>query len=112
MVPPLFDTYRPVSALKEAGFPDEQAVAVVDAIGGALTGGLAAKADLAEVKADLAEMKADLADVKAQPKGDVAVVKAEVAKPKAELYRPMWLIVMGIAGLTVGLTVALIKLLP
>ena len=53
MVSRLFDTYRAVNALKEAGFPDEQAVAVVDTIGGAMTGGLATKADLAEVRSEL-----------------------------------------------------------
>ena len=112
MAPPLFDTYRAVSALKEAGCPDEQAVAVVDTIGGALTGGLAAKADLTEVKAGLAEMKAGMTDVKAQRKGGVAVVKAKATESKAESYRLSWLIVMGIAGMTVALTVALVKLLP
>ena len=98
MVSRLFDTYRAVNALKEAGFPDEQAVAVVDTIGGAMTGGLATKADLAEVKAEL--------------KGDVASVKTDLAEFKSELYRHLWLMGMGLVTLNVGLTVALIKLLP
>ena len=87
MVSRSFDTYRAVNALKEAGFPDEQALAVVDTIGGAMTGGLATKADLAEVRTDLAEFK-------------------------SELYRHLWLMGMGLVTLNVGLTVALIKLLP
>ena len=98
MVSRSFDTYRAVNALKEAGFPDEQAVAVVDTIGGAMTGGLATKADLAEVKAEL--------------KGDVASVKTDLAEFKSELYRHLWLMGMGLVTLNVGLTVALIKLLP
>ena len=98
MVSSLFDTYRAVNALKEAGFPDEQAVAVVDTIGGAMTGGLATKADLTEVKAEL--------------KGDVASVKTDLAEFKSELYRHLWLMGMGLVTLNVGLTVALIKLLP
>ena len=98
MAPPLFDTYRAVNALKEAGFADDQAVAVVDTIGGALTGGLATKTDLVEVKAEL--------------KADVAAVKADVAEFKGELYRHLWLMGMGLVTLNVGLTVALIKLLP
>ena len=98
MVPRLFDTYRAVNALKEAGFPDEQALAVVDTIGGAMTGGLATKADLTEVKAEL--------------KGDVASVKTDLAEFKSELYRHLWLMGMGLVTLNVGLTVALIKLLP
>ncbi len=91
MVSPVFDTYRAVNALKESGFPDEQAVAVVDTIGGAMTGGLATKADLAEVKAEL---------------------KSDIAEFKSELYRHLWLMGMGLVTLNVGLTVALIKLLP
>ena len=116
MVQPLFDTYRAVNALKEAGFPDEQAVAVVDTIGGAMTGGLATKADLAEVKAelkgDVASVKTDLAEAKTEIKGDVAAVKADVAAFKGELYHHLWLMGMGLVTLNVGLTVALIKLLP
>ena len=91
MVSRLFDTCRAVNALKEAGFPDEQAVAVVDTIGGAKTGGLATKADLAEVKAEL---------------------KSDIAEFKSELYRHLWLMGMGLVTLNVGPTVALIKLLP
>ena len=91
MVSPVFDTYRAVNALKEVGFPDEQAVAVVDTIGGAMTGGLATKADLAEVKAEL---------------------KSDITEFKSELYRLLWLMGMGLVTLNVGVTVALIKLLP
>ena len=82
------------------------------AIGGAMTEGLAARTDLTEVKAGLAEMKAVMPDVKPRRRGDVAEVDADVAESKAESYRLSWLIVMGIAGMTVGLTVALVKLLP
>ena len=126
MVSPLFDTYRAVNALREAGFPDQQAVALVDTIGGAIGGGLATKGDLAEVrselKSDIAEVRADLTVVRADLatvktdvatlKADVAAVKTDLAEFKEELYRHLWLMGMGIVTLNVGLTVALIKLLP
>ena len=96
---------RAVNALKEAGFPDEQAVAAVYTIGGAMSEGLATETDLAEVKGNIAELRTDR-------KSGSAEVKAEVAESKAESYRLSWLIVMGIAGMTVALTVALVKLLP
>ena len=125
MVSPLFDTYRAVNALREAGFPDQQAVALVDTIGG-IGGGLATKGDLAEVrselKSDIAEVRADLTVVRADLatvktdvatlKADVAAVKTDLAEFKEELYRHLWLMGMGIVTLNVGLTVALIKLLP
>ncbi len=103
---------RAVNALKEAGFPDEQAVAVVYTIGGAMTEGLATETDLTEVKAGLAEVKGSIAELRTDRKSGSAEVKAEVAESKAESYRLSWLIVMGIAGMIVALTVALVKLLP
>ena len=92
---------RAVNALKEAGFPDEQAVAAVYTIGGAMSEGLATETGLAGVKGNIAELRTDR-------KSGSAEVKAEVA----ESYRLSWLIVMGITGMTVALTVALVKLLP
>ena len=67
----------------------------------------AAKADLAEVKAelksDIAVVKSDLAEVKAELKADIAALEAG-------LYRHLWVVAAGIVGLTVSLTVALVKL--
>ena len=87
----MFDTYRAVTALKEAGFEDDQAVALVSTIGDAMTGGLATKADLADLRA---AVKSDLADL------------------RVDLYRPLWLLGIAIVTLNVTLTIALIKLLP
>ncbi len=71
-----FDTHKAVKALKEAGFEDAQAEAVVATVGDAIGGNVATKADIAELKADI--------------------------------FRHMWLLATGI----VGLTVALVKLIP
>ena len=65
---------RAVNALKEAGFPDEQAVAAVYTIGGAMTEGLATETDLAGVKGNIAELRTDR-------KSGSAEVKAEVVPP-------------------------------
>ena len=120
-----FDTHKAVKALREAGADEPLAEAVVVTIGDALGEHVATKADVAEVKTGLAEvkaeLKADVAEVKAELKADVAEVKAELKADMAEvkvnlaemetrLYRHLWMMAAGIVGLTVSLTVALVKL--
>ena len=78
-----FDTHKAVKALKEAGFGDTQAEAVVATVGDAMAGDVATKSDIAGLKSDIAEFK-------------------------AEIYRHLWLMAAGI----VGLTVTLVKLIP
>ena len=57
-----FDTHKVVKDLKRAGFNDEQAEAVVSAVGEAVGENVATKADLEPyaTKADLQETKAEL----------------------------------------------------
>ena len=116
-----FDTYKAVKALREAGADEALAEAVVATVGDAIGGNVATKADLAEVKAelksDMAAVKTDLAEVKAELKSDMAAVRADLAEVKsdiaeveARLYRHLWAMAAGIVGLTVSLTVALVKL--
>ena len=113
-----FDTYKAVKSLREAGADEALAEAVVATVGDAIGGNVATKADLAEVKAelkaDIAIVKTDLAEVKADLKTDLAEVRAElksdIAGVEARLYRHLWVMAAGIVGLTVSLTVALLKL--
>ena len=120
-----FDTHKAVKALREAGADEPLAEAVVVTIGDALGENVATKADLTGVKADLAEVKAelktdlaeakielktDLAEVKAELKTDLAEVKVNLAEMETRLYRHLWMMAAGIVGLTVSLTVALVKL--
>ena len=102
-----FDTYKAVKSLREAGADEALAEAVVATVGDAIGGNVATKADLAEVNAAL---KADLAEVKAELKSDIAAVKTDIAELAARLYRHLWVMAAGIVGLTVSLTVALVKL--
>ena len=51
---PAFDTHKAVKALRQAGFDDVQAEAVVDQINGAVSENLVFKADLAETERNLA----------------------------------------------------------
>ena len=58
----------------------------------------------------MAEVKTELAEVKAELKADVAEVKVNLAEMETRLYRHLWMMAAGIVGLTVSLTVALVKL--
>ena len=81
-----FDTLATANALKEAGFEEVQAVAIVDALRRAVTEEVATKANQSELRA---ELKADLSEL------------------RADLYRALWMQAAGI----IGLTVALLKIL-
>ena len=102
-----FDTHKAVKALREAGADEPLAEAVVVTIGDALGENVDTKADLTGVKA---ELKTDLAEVKAELKTDLAEVKVNLAEMETRLYRHLWMMAAGIVGLTVSLTVALVKL--
>ena len=85
-----FDTHKAVKALKEAGFDDPQAEAVVATVGEAIGGSIATKADIAELR---------------------TTTKTDIAELRAEMYRLVLTAAVSIIGLTSGLTVALIKLI-
>ncbi len=107
-----FDTHKAVKALKEAGFGDIQAEAVVATVGDAIGGDMATKGDIAvlktDIKADIAALKTDIAEFKAEIAGFKADIKTDIGDFKAEIYRHLWLMAVGI----VGLTVTLVKLIP
>ena len=124
-------------ALKQAGFEEAQAEAVVNTMGEALGGNVATKADLTEVRAvleadmvavkadieqlrlttqaDLAAVKADIEQLRSETKADLAAVRADMETLRADmaeqftaLYKQLWIMAVGI----VGLTVTLVKLIP
>ncbi len=143
-----FDTYKAVTALKQVGFEEAQAEAVVNTMGEALGGNVATKADLTEVRAaleadiatvkadltadvaavkadieqlrlttqaDLASVKADIEQLRSETKADLATMRtdmetlrADMAEQFAVLYKQLWIVAVGI----VGLTVTLVKLIP
>ena len=90
----IFDTYKAVGELREAGFNEAQAAAMVTTMCNVLGGNLATKEDLAIVRQDMATKedlaivrqdmatKADIKDM--ATKAEVAVVRQEMAT-KAEV---------------------------
>ena len=114
-----FDTHKAVTALKQAGFEEAQAEAVVTTMGEALGGNVATKADLTAVQAkletDIATVKAEIEQLRSETKADLATVRADMETLRADmaeqftaLYKQLWLMAVGI----VGLTVTLVKLIP
>lgn len=80
-----FDTHAAVKALRDAGFEEAQAEAVVTTVGDAMTGNVATRADISDLRAEMADQF-------------------------SALYRHLWIMAIGIVGFTASLTVALVKL--
>ncbi len=125
-----FDTHAAVKALKEVGFEEAQAEAVVTTVGDAMTGNVATKAeiaefhaatehDIAELRTEMkheiaelrAEMKHEITELRAEMKHDIAELRTATAEQFSILYRHLWIMAIGIVGFTAGLTVALVKLI-
>ncbi len=70
MVDAAFDTLAVTRQFKARGFSSDQAEAITEAVRAGVTGGVATKADLADLKTDMAvATKADLADLKTDMAG-------------------------------------------
>ncbi len=88
----MFDTHRAVKKLTGAGFSEDQAEALIDAVRDEQEA-LATKADLLAVRADLreeisalrAEVKEDIAALRAELKEDMAALRTEVKEDIAAL---------------------------
>jgi DNA-binding transcriptional MerR regulator len=81
------DTLKVAKRLREAGFTEPQAEAVIAAVQEATEGAdLATKADIGGLRT---ELKADIAELRAELKGDVAALrtelKAEISDLRSEL---------------------------
>lgn len=118
-----FDKLAYVDRLKAAGMGEREARALAEGLDQALREEVATKTDLVAVKtelaadiaavktelaADIAAVRSELAAVRTELKGDVAAVRTELSTVKHDMLR--WVVGMGFAQ--VGLTVALIRLLP
>lgn len=99
------DTLKFLRKLTEAGMERGMAEAIVEGLAEADTSDLATKGDVAMLKGDLALLRADLM---AELTGVEGKLRAEIADVKFDLARLMLVQTVTI----VGLTVALMKLLP
>ena len=85
-----FDTLHAAKALTQAGFAPPQAEAITDTIRAAFSDSVATKGDMAELRAE------------------IQAVEMRVAERFEALYKQLWVMAVGI----VGLTVTLVKLIP
>jgi DNA-binding transcriptional MerR regulator len=92
------DTLKFAKRLTEAGLPPAAAEAIVEGLNDSDLSELATKAEL---QTSIAEVRAEIAALRSE-------LKSEIATLRADLYGRLWAMGLGI----VGLTVALIKLLP
>ena len=96
-----FDTHAAVKTLREAGFEEAQAEAVVATVGVAMGENVATKTDIQALKADIAATKADIQALEQR-------MMAHIAGRFETLYRNLWAMAVGI----VAVTVTLVKLIP
>lgn len=89
-----FDTLKAMKLLKESGFKEAQAEAVVATVRDAVGESVATKADIAELRN--------------ATKTDIAEIRTAMIQLRSDTYRIALVLSAGI----VGLTVSLIKLLP
>ncbi len=123
-----FDTLRAMESLRDSGFEESQARAVVDTFKDAVAGNVATKADLQEVKAELqaeiqevraeiqgvkTELQAEIQEVRTGLEASIAGLRGEVetsiARLEARTQRFMFGMALGIVGLNVTLTFGLLK---
>ena len=112
----VFDTLKATKVLKQAGFDEVQAEAVVATVGDAIGGSVATKADLektaGELHTEIQELRADMQKMEAGLRADMqkmeAGLRADMTAEFRNLYRHLWIMAAGI----IGLNVALMKLIP
>ena len=113
--PPSFDTLKIAQDLKGAGFTEQQAEALTDAIKAAFTDTVATKADIqtleTTLKADIqtleTTLKADIQTVDARMDAMESRLEARMAERFESLYKHLWLGAVGI----VATIAALVRLL-
>ena len=106
----MFDTHRAVKTLTGAGFTEDQAEALINAVGDRHED-LATKADLLATKADLreeiADVRSEIATVRTELKEDIAAVRADMQALELRMT-------LRLGGLVVAATIVLaaLQLIP
>ena len=107
MVSVTFDTHRVVKDLRDAGFDEAQAEAVVNALGSAVDRDVVKPEDLKEFAT-----KADLTQAIGELRTEIAELRAEMRTEMKALELRLTVRLTGVMIATAGLTVAILKLFP
>ena len=103
------DTHKAVKKLKEVGFDESQAEAVVRMVGEAFDDTVATKADIVAVRADLStqgtELRAEIREVRAELRAEAKAIRAELR----ELEQRMTIKLGGLLVLALTLLTAINK---
>ena len=79
------DTHKAVKKLKEVGFDEAQAEAVVRMVGEAFDDSVATKVDIAELRIEIQEVRADLSTQGAELRAEIQEVRGEIREVRADL---------------------------
>ena len=104
-----FDTHKAVKTLREAGFEEGQAEAVVATFGNAMSEDMATKTDVAALKTDVAALKTDVAALKI----DIAALKTDMLALEQRLTVRLYTTILTGVGLMIaanGIMLAAFKL--
>ncbi len=127
-----FDTLKAMESLRESGFEETQARAVVDTFKDAVGGSVATKIDLQEAKSELqaeiqevkGELQSEIQEVKTELRVEIQGVKSElqvemqalrgdleasIARVEARSQKFTFVVGLGLVGLNVTLTFGLLK---
>ena len=103
------DTHKAVKKLKEVGFDESQAEAVVRMVGEAFDDSVATKVDIVAVRADLStqgtELRAEIREVRAELRAEAKAIRAELR----ELEQRMTIKLGGLLVLALTLLTAINK---
>jgi chromosome segregation and condensation protein ScpB len=94
------DTLKVAKRLREAGFTEPQAEAVIAAVQEGTEGAeLATRADLAglraEFKADLAELRSELRETELRLEAKIEAVRSDIAAVKADVLNRVFSMILG-----------------
>ena len=86
------DTHKAVKKLKEVGFDEAQAEAVVRMVGEAFDDSVATKVDIAELRIEIQEVRGEIQEVRvdlstqgAEVRGEIQEVRGEIREVRAEI---------------------------